>query len=227
MWAITNDAQPAPQLPPAPDPLRGARRRRRAAAAGARRAGRTRCSCRRAAPIRIVGRFDDYADPTTPYMFHCHILRHEDNGMMGQFVVVEPGRSRSAVRSRRHGRRADGSHARGRQPSGGEISGGRRISRHRLPHRRPRSGGGPPAPLRRSGERHARRPRGAASTMTSGRRPRRRPTSRVTTGALSARSSMLAARRSALVLEARRESVGAGVDEARRPARGRHRGRRG
>jgi blue copper oxidase len=24
-------------------------------------------------------------------MFHCHILRHEDNGMMGQFVVVEPG----------------------------------------------------------------------------------------------------------------------------------------
>ncbi len=26
-----------------------------------------------------------------PYMYHCHILRHEDNGMMGQFVVVEPG----------------------------------------------------------------------------------------------------------------------------------------
>jgi len=24
-------------------------------------------------------------------MFHCHILTHEDNGMMGQFVVVEPG----------------------------------------------------------------------------------------------------------------------------------------
>ena len=27
----------------------------------------------------------------TPYMFHCHVLRHEDQGMMGQFVVVEPG----------------------------------------------------------------------------------------------------------------------------------------
>lgn len=24
-------------------------------------------------------------------MFHCHMLRHEDSGMMGQFVVVEPG----------------------------------------------------------------------------------------------------------------------------------------
>jgi FtsP/CotA-like multicopper oxidase with cupredoxin domain len=41
--------------------------------------------------VRIVARFDDHADPTTPYMFHCHVLRHEDTGMMGQFVVVEPG----------------------------------------------------------------------------------------------------------------------------------------
>jgi len=24
-------------------------------------------------------------------MFHCHLLQHEDNGMMGQFVVVKPG----------------------------------------------------------------------------------------------------------------------------------------
>lgn len=24
-------------------------------------------------------------------MYHCHILYHEDSGMMGQFVVVEPG----------------------------------------------------------------------------------------------------------------------------------------
>lgn len=29
-------------------------------------------------------------DPTMPYMFHCHLLRHEDEGMMGQFVVVGP-----------------------------------------------------------------------------------------------------------------------------------------
>ena len=24
-----------------------------------------------------------------PYMYHCHIMEHEDNGMMGQFLVVE------------------------------------------------------------------------------------------------------------------------------------------
>jgi hypothetical protein len=24
-------------------------------------------------------------------MFHCHVLDHEDSGMMGQFLVVEPG----------------------------------------------------------------------------------------------------------------------------------------
>ena len=24
-------------------------------------------------------------------MYHCHLLVHEDQGMMGQFVVVEPG----------------------------------------------------------------------------------------------------------------------------------------
>jgi FtsP/CotA-like multicopper oxidase with cupredoxin domain len=37
----------------------------------------------------VIARFADYADPTTAYMFHCHVLRHEDEGMMGQFVVVE------------------------------------------------------------------------------------------------------------------------------------------
>ena len=40
---------------------------------------------------RLIMRFTDYADPETPYMYHCHLLRHEDDGMMGQFVVVEPG----------------------------------------------------------------------------------------------------------------------------------------
>lgn len=40
---------------------------------------------------RLLVRFADYADPTTPYMYHCHLLWHEDQGMMGQFLVVEPG----------------------------------------------------------------------------------------------------------------------------------------
>jgi blue copper oxidase len=41
--------------------------------------------------VRLAMRFTDYADPDSPYMYHCHLLQHEDNGMMGQFVVVEPG----------------------------------------------------------------------------------------------------------------------------------------
>ncbi|WP_175583235.1 multicopper oxidase family protein [Nocardia cyriacigeorgica] len=41
--------------------------------------------------VRLALRFDGPADPQTPYMYHCHLLWHEDTGMMGQFVVVEPG----------------------------------------------------------------------------------------------------------------------------------------
>jgi FtsP/CotA-like multicopper oxidase with cupredoxin domain len=41
------------------------------------------------ATLRLIMRFRDYADPGAPYMFHCHLLRHEDQGMMGQFVVVD------------------------------------------------------------------------------------------------------------------------------------------
>ena len=40
--------------------------------------------------VQLLMRFTDYADPESPYMFHCHLLRHEDSGMMGQFVVVRP-----------------------------------------------------------------------------------------------------------------------------------------
>lgn len=38
--------------------------------------------------VRLLLRFDDYADPDLPYMYHCHILEHEDAGMMGQFLVT-------------------------------------------------------------------------------------------------------------------------------------------
>ena len=43
--------------------------------------------------FELIMKFTDYADADTPYMFHCHLLMHEDSGMMGQFVVVEPGTS--------------------------------------------------------------------------------------------------------------------------------------
>ena len=39
--------------------------------------------------IVVAARFDTYANPDVPYMFHCHVLDHEDTGMMGQFRVVE------------------------------------------------------------------------------------------------------------------------------------------
>jgi len=48
-------------------------------------------------PVRIIMRFADYADPDHPYMYHCHLLFHEDQGMMGQFVVVEPGQQPGAA----------------------------------------------------------------------------------------------------------------------------------
>ena len=40
--------------------------------------------------MRIITKFEDFADDTIPYMYHCHMLNHEDGGMMGQFVVVDP-----------------------------------------------------------------------------------------------------------------------------------------
>jgi blue copper oxidase len=36
----------------------------------------------------ILVRFDHPAPPRMPFMYHCHILEHEDHGMMGQFAVV-------------------------------------------------------------------------------------------------------------------------------------------
>jgi FtsP/CotA-like multicopper oxidase with cupredoxin domain len=35
--------------------------------------------------VRIICKFEDY---TGIYMYHCHLLEHEDNGMMGQFEII-------------------------------------------------------------------------------------------------------------------------------------------
>jgi bilirubin oxidase len=37
--------------------------------------------------VTVIAKFDDFADPTNPYMYHCHFSNHEDGGMMGQFLV--------------------------------------------------------------------------------------------------------------------------------------------
>lgn len=39
--------------------------------------------------VRFITKFTDFVDSVIPYMYHCHILMHEDDGMMGQFVVVQ------------------------------------------------------------------------------------------------------------------------------------------
>jgi len=40
--------------------------------------------------VRIISRFEDYEGI---YMYHCHFLEHEDNGMMGQFEVYLDNRA--------------------------------------------------------------------------------------------------------------------------------------
>lgn len=37
--------------------------------------------------VSFIGRFDDFASATDPYMYHCHMSNHEDEGTMGQFLV--------------------------------------------------------------------------------------------------------------------------------------------
>jgi blue copper oxidase len=39
------------------------------------------------ATVQIVMQFLDYSDSNTPYMLHCHIVLHEDQGMMAIFYV--------------------------------------------------------------------------------------------------------------------------------------------
>ncbi|MYW97383.1 multicopper oxidase domain-containing protein [Amycolatopsis rubida] len=46
---------------------------------------------------KLIMRFADHADAKVPYLYHCHLLWHEDEGMMGQFVVVAPGQERSTI----------------------------------------------------------------------------------------------------------------------------------
>ncbi|WP_019896270.1 multicopper oxidase family protein [Hydrogenovibrio halophilus] len=38
--------------------------------------------------VRILFPTGPYRNESVPYMYHCHILEHEDAGMMGQFTVV-------------------------------------------------------------------------------------------------------------------------------------------
>ena len=39
--------------------------------------------------VEFVTKFEDFANDTVPYMYHCHLLHHEDDGMMGSFIVID------------------------------------------------------------------------------------------------------------------------------------------
>ncbi len=40
--------------------------------------------------VRFIAKFETFSNPHVPYMYHCHMLTHEDGGMMGQFIVYNP-----------------------------------------------------------------------------------------------------------------------------------------
>lgn len=61
---------------------------------------------------KLALRFNGPADPNTPYMYHCHLLSHEDGGMMGQFVVVDRG-ERAGAQAGQGGAEHDGAGHRG------------------------------------------------------------------------------------------------------------------
>jgi suppressor of ftsI len=49
--------------------------------------------------VQLAITFPPYQDPVTPYMYHCHLMWHEDVGMMAQFTVVDPDHVDSAPRT--------------------------------------------------------------------------------------------------------------------------------
>ena len=70
--------------------------------------------------IRVAGHFADY---TGKYVIHCHMLDHEDHGLMAQFEVVGRG-----------GRHADGGGRRDRRRS--SVATARRVAIRRWPFSR-------------------------------------------------------------------------------------------
>jgi len=40
--------------------------------------------------VKFIAKFETFCDSMATYMYHCHMLPHEDKGMMGQFAVTCP-----------------------------------------------------------------------------------------------------------------------------------------
>ncbi len=39
--------------------------------------------------VKFITRFETFSNAMVPYMYHCHLLHHEDDGMMGSFLVID------------------------------------------------------------------------------------------------------------------------------------------
>lgn len=39
--------------------------------------------------VKFITKFETFSDMHIPYMYHCHLLHHEDDGMMGSFIVID------------------------------------------------------------------------------------------------------------------------------------------
>jgi bilirubin oxidase len=39
--------------------------------------------------VRFITRFTTFANNSVPYMYHCHLFHHEDDGMMATFLVLD------------------------------------------------------------------------------------------------------------------------------------------
>lgn len=39
--------------------------------------------------VKFITKFTTFSNNKVPYMYHCHLLHHEDDGMMGSFLVID------------------------------------------------------------------------------------------------------------------------------------------
>jgi bilirubin oxidase len=58
--------------------------------------------------VQLAIVFPPYVDPVNPYMYHCHLMWHEDEGMMAQFTVVEGDQVGAAPRAMEAGQHDHG-----------------------------------------------------------------------------------------------------------------------
>ncbi|WP_395737609.1 YHYH protein [Prosthecobacter sp.] len=49
--------------------------------------------------VTFIAKYDGFASNTNPFMYHCHFSNHEDEGLMGQFLVVNNAVESLAVAS--------------------------------------------------------------------------------------------------------------------------------